>query len=168
MDQVDFEPALHWTATILKADDQHSETDFQTRLWDMRLLFWSLNTSEFHVVYPEFVHFVFCSLLMLSSLSFAHNFVLSISSYVMILFSLCWSSPRGREIFKSPVLIKAGGGIHNYLYQLQSSSQESVQMKSNVLGKLQITWRTNLGEPGRLQTQQILGSVSADSIQSVQ
>ena len=31
---------------------------------------------------------------------------------------------------------------------------------SNILGKLQITWRTNLGEPGRLQTQQILGSVS--------
>lgn len=93
MDQVDFEPALHWTAAILKADDHHSETDFQTR-----------------------------------------------------------------EIFNSPVLIKAGGGIHNFLYQLKLSSQESAQMKSNVLGKLQITWRTNLGEPGRLQTQQILGS----------
>jgi len=34
---------------------------------------------------------------------------------------------------------------------------------SNVLGKLQITWRTNLGEPGRLQTQQILGTVSVVS-----
>lgn len=31
---------------------------------------------------------------------------------------------------------------------------------TNILGKLQITWRTNLGEPGRLQTQQILGTVS--------
>lgn len=66
-----------------------------------------------------------------------------------------------REIFKPPILIRSGGGIYNYLYQLRLSSQESSQMKvegSNVLGKLQITWRTNLGEPGRLQTQQILGS----------
>lgn len=66
-----------------------------------------------------------------------------------------------REIFKPPVLIKSGGGIHNFLYQLKSSSQESTQTRtegSNILGKLQITWRTNLGEPGRLQTQHILGS----------
>nr|GFA62857.1 hypothetical protein [Tanacetum cinerariifolium] len=27
---------------------------------------------------------------------------------------------------------------------------------NNFLGKLQITWHTNLGEPGRLQTQQII------------
>ncbi|CAO2823830.1 unnamed protein product [Amaranthus hypochondriacus] len=66
-----------------------------------------------------------------------------------------------REIFKPPVLIKSGGGIHNFLYQLKLSSQESTQTRtegSNILGKLQITWRTNLGEPGRLQTQNILGS----------
>ncbi|XP_057417297.1 uncharacterized protein LOC130711618 [Lotus japonicus] len=66
-----------------------------------------------------------------------------------------------REIFKPPILIRSGGGIYNYLYQLKSSSDGSVQTKvegSNVLGKLQITWRTNLGEPGRLQTQQILGT----------
>ncbi|XP_059659214.1 uncharacterized protein LOC132306009 [Cornus florida] len=95
MDQVEFEPAQHWSATILKADDHHSVTD------------------------------------------------------------------KPREIFKPPVLIKSGGGIHNYLYQLKLSSLGSAQMKvegSNILGKLQITWRTNLGEPGRLQTQQILGS----------
>ena len=30
---------------------------------------------------------------------------------------------------------------------------------SNSLGKLEIMWRTVLGEPGRLQTQQILGNV---------
>lgn len=68
-----------------------------------------------------------------------------------------------REIFKTPILIRSGGGIQNYLYQLKLSSQGSAQMKvdgSNVLGKLQITWRSNLGEPGRLQTQQILGNVS--------
>ncbi|KAI8525495.1 hypothetical protein RHMOL_Rhmol13G0234400 [Rhododendron molle] len=95
MDQVDFEPAQHWSATILKADQHHSENSLT------------------------------------------------------------------REIFKPPVLIKSGGGIHNYLYQLRSSSQGSMPMEvegSNILGKFQITWRTNLGEPGRLQTQQILGS----------
>ncbi|KAK4755019.1 hypothetical protein SAY87_008776 [Trapa incisa] len=68
-----------------------------------------------------------------------------------------------RETFRPPVLIRSGGGIQNYLYQLKSSSQSSDQIKveGNVLGKLQITWRTNLGEPGRLQTQQILGAVIA-------
>ncbi|KAL1327135.1 hypothetical protein HN51_037223 [Arachis hypogaea] len=66
-----------------------------------------------------------------------------------------------RETFKPPILIRSGGGIYNYLYQLKSSADSSAQLKvegSNVLGKLQITWRTNLGEPGRLQTQQILGT----------
>ncbi|KAF6141451.1 hypothetical protein GIB67_021267 [Kingdonia uniflora] len=65
------------------------------------------------------------------------------------------------EIFRPPILIRAGGGIYNYLYQLKSSLHGSASMKvegGNILGKLQITWRTNLGEPGRLQTQQILGS----------
>ncbi|KAL3741847.1 hypothetical protein ACJRO7_017336 [Eucalyptus globulus] len=96
MDQVDFEPAQYWGATILKADEHQSE------------------------IY----------------------------------------SPA-KEVFKPPVLIRSGGGIQNYLYQLKSSSQSNGQMiveGNNVLGKLQITWRTNLGEPGRLQTQQILGT----------
>ncbi|KAF5728920.1 trafficking protein particle complex subunit 13 [Tripterygium wilfordii] len=91
MDQVDFEPAQHWSATILKADEHNSKNISGTS-----------------------------------------------------------------EIFKTPVLIRSGGGIHNFLYQLRSTSHGSVQ--SNVLGKFQITWRTNLGEPGRLQTQQILGT----------
>ncbi|KAI3829296.1 hypothetical protein L1987_03416 [Smallanthus sonchifolius] len=67
-----------------------------------------------------------------------------------------------REIFRPPILIKFGGGIHNYLYQLKSLLDGSAPTKfegSNVLGKLQITWRTNLGEPGRLQTQQIIGNL---------
>lgn len=96
MDQVDFEPAHYYSATILKGDGHHSEEDSSTR-----------------------------------------------------------------ETFKPPILIRSGGGIYNYLYQLKTSSDVSAQMKvegSNVLGKLQITWRTNLGEPGRLQTQQILGT----------
>ncbi|KAL5730237.1 hypothetical protein ACHQM5_003085 [Ranunculus cassubicifolius] len=71
------------------------------------------------------------------------------------------SNSQTREIFKPPILIRSGGGIHNYLYHLTHFSHGSPRMKiegSNTLGKLQITWRTNLGEPGRLQTQQILGT----------
>ncbi|KAI5331152.1 hypothetical protein L3X38_021278 [Prunus dulcis] len=64
-----------------------------------------------------------------------------------------------RETFKPPILIKSGGGIHNYLYQLKSHGSAQTKVEgSNILGKLQITWRTNLGEPGRLQTQQIMGT----------
>lgn len=91
MDQVEFEPAQHWSATLLEADDHHSQNSNLTR-----------------------------------------------------------------ELFKSPILIRSGGGIYTFLYQLRMSAQGSGG--SNVLGKLQITWRTNLGEPGRLQTQQILAS----------
>ena len=68
-----------------------------------------------------------------------------------------------RNLCKQPVLIRAGGGIYNYLYQLRSSSDEAGQPKfelSSILGKFQITWRTNLGEPGRLQTQNIHSTVS--------
>ncbi|KAG4124202.1 hypothetical protein ERO13_D10G024900v2 [Gossypium hirsutum] len=66
------------------------------------------------------------------------------------------------EIVKPPIIVRSGGGIHNYLYQMKISSPGSEQVKakrSSILGKLQISWRTNLGEPGRLQTQQILGTV---------
>lgn len=97
MDQVEFQPAQHWRATVLAADKHHAENKLSS----------------------------------------------------------------DAEIFKPPILIRSGGGIHNFLYLLKSSSQESKQTRiegSNILGKLQITWRTNLGEPGRLQTQQILGS----------
>ncbi|KAI3466647.1 hypothetical protein Pfo_023310 [Paulownia fortunei] len=96
MDQVEFEPAQHWSAKVLKADDHSSEHNLLTR-----------------------------------------------------------------ETFEEPILIRSGGGIYNYLYQLKYSSPDSAQLKaegSKILGKLQITWRTNLGEPGRLQTQHILGN----------
>lgn len=77
-----------------------------------------------------------------------------------ILFGLYFSC---RDLCKQPILIRAGGGIYNYLYQLKSSSDETGQPKtegSSILGKFQITWRTNLGEPGRLQTQNIHSTVS--------
>ncbi|KAK9056310.1 hypothetical protein SSX86_027400 [Deinandra increscens subsp. villosa] len=97
MDQVEFEPAPRWSATILKADAHHSEKGGFT-------------------------------------------------------------SECKTEIFKPPILIRSGGGIHNYLYALKMSPAPTKGEGSNVLGKLQITWRTNLGEPGRLQTQQIIGN----------
>ncbi|XP_020581666.1 trafficking protein particle complex subunit 13 homolog isoform X2 [Phalaenopsis equestris] len=96
MDQVEFEPAPHWNASILKAED----------------------------CIPD-------------------------------------NNAQASKVFKLPLLIRAGGGIFNYLYQLKHSSLDSGQGKvpgSNILGKLQISWRTNLGEPGRLQTQQIIGT----------
>lgn len=68
--------------------------------------------------------------------------------------------PFEKALSKRSRLIRANGGVHNYLYQLQHP-QEPTGMRvenSNTLGKLDITWRTTLGEPGRLQTQQILGS----------
>ncbi|KAF8672432.1 hypothetical protein HU200_049643 [Digitaria exilis] len=68
------------------------------------------------------------------------------------------------DLCKQPILIRAGGGIYNYLYQLKSSSDETGQPKtegSSILGKFQITWRTNLGEPGRLQTQNIHSTPTA-------
>ncbi|KAG2537212.1 hypothetical protein PVAP13_9NG255900 [Panicum virgatum] len=68
------------------------------------------------------------------------------------------------DLCKQPILIRAGGGIYNYLYQLRSSSDEAGQPKfelSSILGKFQITWRTNLGEPGRLQTQNIHSTPTA-------
>ena len=64
---------------------------------------------------------------------------------------------------KQSQVIRANGGVRNYLYQLKQHVHEPGSMRfenSNTLGKLDITWRTTLGEPGRLQTQQILGSVS--------
>eukprot|EP00249_Psilotum_nudum_P015749 c25502_g1_i4 orf=461-1648(-) len=64
-------------------------------------------------------------------------------------------------LLKQSKLIRANGGICNYLYQLRQPTSESASVRvegSNTLGKLEITWRTTLGEPGRLQTQQILGS----------
>ncbi|PKA60150.1 hypothetical protein AXF42_Ash009834 [Apostasia shenzhenica] len=96
MDQVEFEPAQHWCASILKADEHILDSNAQTS-----------------------------------------------------------------NLFRLPLLIRAGGGTFNYLYQLRQSLQEGGLLKvggSNILGKLQITWRTNLGESGRLQTQQILGT----------
>ncbi|KAL0310668.1 UNVERIFIED_CONTAM: Trafficking protein particle complex subunit [Sesamum angustifolium] len=80
MDQVEFEPAQHWSVTALKTADHALE----------------------------------------------HNLLmgsLAIFSYQ-------------QETFKEPVLIRSGGGIYNYLYELKFSSPHSGQVKvegSNIL-----------------------------------
>ncbi|CAM6041022.1 unnamed protein product [Sphagnum compactum] len=64
-------------------------------------------------------------------------------------------------LLKNIKVVKANGGIRHFLYQLKRPSGASTVAKaegSNTLGKLEIMWRTTLGEPGRLQTQQILGN----------
>lgn len=66
-------------------------------------------------------------------------------------------------LLKKIKVVKANGGIRHFLYQLTRPSGAPTVAKaegSNTLGKLEIMWRTTLGEPGRLQTQQILGNVS--------
>ncbi|KAJ4774409.1 Trafficking protein particle complex subunit 13 [Rhynchospora pubera] len=61
-----------------------------------------------------------------------------------------------RDLLKQPVFIRANGGICNYLYLLRLHELgETKDDADTVLGKFQITWRTNLGEPGRLQTRNI-------------
>lgn len=135
MDQVDFEPAKQWSAVRLQNEDCHSTEDPPTR---------SVRFVQNHYVHIGYLN------------------------YQIVL--ICWSislliSDLGGLIPKPPVIIRSGGGIHNYLYKLSPSADVSGQTKfqgSNILGKFQITWRTNLGEPGRLQTQQILGAVSSD------
>lgn len=60
-------------------------------------------------------------------------------------------------------VIKPNGGTRHFLYQFRKLTGAPVSSKahgSNTLGKLEIMWRTTLGEPGRLQTQQILGNPS--------
>lgn len=79
------------------------------------------------------------------------DLILSFFNYLEILFcDIC------RNILKQPVFIKANGGICNYLYLLRPHEAGGTKEDAGtVLGKFQITWRTNLGEPGRLQTRNI-------------
>lgn len=99
------------------------------------------------------------------------NQAINILPFYLLQFNMCLTKQNiwfgfhfsCRDLCKQPILIRAGGGIYNYLYQLKSSSDETGQPKSegsSILGKFQITWRTNLGEPGRLQTQNIHSTVS--------
>lgn len=148
MDQVEFEPAKHWIVTTLKTADHSLEHNLLMGQFSYIFLSTVSEKSNF---------FCFMEFLVLTYLVF--NLVLHCSSLDTLQLLFCFD----RETFKEPVLIRSGGGIHNYLYELKFSSPHTGQVKvegSNILGKLQITWRTNLGEPGRLQTQHIVGNVS--------
>ena len=57
------------------------------------------------------------------------------------------------------------GGASDGIQTQQASSNQPTQ---NVLGKLEIRWRGQMGEPGRLQTQQILGPPLAARIAELQ
>eukprot|EP00270_Netrium_digitus_P010916 TRINITY_DN3424_c0_g1_i1.p1 TRINITY_DN3424_c0_g1~~TRINITY_DN3424_c0_g1_i1.p1 ORF type:complete len:393 (-),score=66.37 TRINITY_DN3424_c0_g1_i1:157-1260(-) len=66
------------------------------------------------------------------------------------------------DLFQPVTLVRANGGTRHFVYQFRRTSahqQEPQRLEGgNSLGKLEITWRTTLGELGRLQTQQILGN----------
>eukprot|EP00898_Chlorokybus_atmophyticus_P000318 jgi/Chlat1/1287/Chrsp118S00073 len=72
------------------------------------------------------------------------------------------STEKGFEDFLDSSLARAhmlnpNGGSRNFLFKLTKKAGEGSD-SSNTLGKLEITWRSTLGETGRLQTQQILGT----------
>ena len=49
------------------------------------------------------------------------------------------------------------GGTCNFLYRLHKQPADTA---GNALGKLEIKWHGTMGEVGRLQTQQIMGSAT--------
>lgn len=67
-----------------------------------------------------------------------------------------------RELFKPANFVRASGGARHFLYRLRRAAPSpgggAGGGGGNALGKLEILWRTTLGETGRLQTQQILGN----------
>ncbi|GJP48235.1 hypothetical protein CLOM_g7500 [Closterium sp. NIES-68] len=86
---------------------------------------------------------------------------------------VAWSEVRA--LFKPVDLIRANGGTRHFLYHLhrtppppagaggggagESGGGGGAKVEGgNTLGRLEILWRSTLGEPGRLQTQQILGN----------
>ena len=63
-------------------------------------------------------------------------------------------------------MISPLGGSLNLLFKVKhATSEEAREMpdgaESGILGKLDIQWRTNLGDIGRLQTQSISASAAA-------
>ncbi|CAI5505438.1 unnamed protein product [Closterium sp. Naga37s-1] len=85
---------------------------------------------------------------------------------------VAWSEVRA--LFKPVDLIRANGGTRHFLYHLhrtppppaagggggagEGGGGAAKVEGGNTLGRLEILWRSTLGEPGRLQTQQILGN----------
>jgi hypothetical protein len=60
-------------------------------------------------------------------------------------------------------VVRANSGSRYYLFRLTKAAAAAAAGPTGgggTLGKLEIQWRLNMGEPGRLQTQQILGGTS--------
>ena len=56
------------------------------------------------------------------------------------------------------------GGTCNFLYRLHKQPADTA---GNALGKLEIKWHGTMGEVGRLQTQQIMGSATWRKVRSL-
>lgn len=91
-----------------------------------------------------------------------YSFCISFMPWRFILWMFANKALGCSGLLKQIKVVKANGGTRHFLYQLHRPSGAPVAKAegSNTLGKLEIMWRTTLGEPGRLQTQQILGNVS--------
>lgn len=68
------------------------------------------------------------------------------------------STSSGESIFGKTTLLQANG-VCQFMYCLTPNAQLSADLKSlsgaTNVGKLDIVWRSNLGERGRLQTSQL-------------
>lgn len=63
---------------------------------------------------------------------------------------------------RGATIVRANSGSRYYLFRLTKAEAQGAGVGAGAvgggtLGKLEIQWRLNMGEPGRLQTQQILG-----------
>eukprot|EP00850_Spirogloea_muscicola_P016306 SM000131S26736 [mRNA] locus=s131:235600:240083:- [translate_table: standard] len=66
------------------------------------------------------------------------------------------------KLLQKVKLVQANGGSQHFLYHIQRAREGTPRADiGSTLGRLEIMWRTTLGEPGRLQTQPILASSQA-------
>eukprot|EP00742_Colponemidia_sp_Colp-10_P004024 GILJ01004292.1.p1 GENE.GILJ01004292.1~~GILJ01004292.1.p1 ORF type:complete len:405 (-),score=65.28 GILJ01004292.1:250-1464(-) len=49
--------------------------------------------------------------------------------------------------------------VRHYLHILDSVHADSVSQSQRSLGRVEVSWRSNMGEPGRVQTQQVVAQV---------
>lgn len=75
--------------------------------------------------------------------------------------------PTGESVFGKTTLVQAQG-VCQFLYCLTPNEKLSADLKSlsgaTNIGKLDIVWRSNLGERGRLQTSQLQRMVNTIKI----
>ncbi|CAI7861327.1 unnamed protein product, partial [Closterium sp. NIES-53] len=127
----------------------------------------SLNLSLPQSLPPSLTHSLTLSLTHSLTPSLPHSLTLSLPPSFL-------PYPNPRALFKPVDLIRANGGTRHFLYHLHRTPPPPAAAGGggageggggaakveggNTLGRLEILWRSTLGEPGRLQTQQILGN----------